>query len=506
MSEAGPITAPTFLAGVRCRRLGHLLHREPPAAETRSQRVRRRDRLELLKRARALFPGGMQVTGDHQERATRTRALLATGTTTAIFDATVQAGPLTAGLDILSQDGQAWNVTQVSQTFAGRRTSGQEHVNDLAYKALVLRKVGIPIGNISLLLLAPEFRLGDPDSYLFVRMNITKDVMDESGILEQIADQIVEAVQQEEPASATLKQACARCPFFLTRCLGRNAKNPITELPGLTLARTRSLFKAGITDTGQIPDDFPLNPLQSRVRTAIRSRREIVHDSLKSALERIPGPHTYLRINHMRPLLPVYEGWRCLKQFPTQFSVRYAEPRDGVRDQHFLADHHQDQQQELTERLLAALPNDGTIVTYTLDEKRLVRGMAKRCPHLIAQLYKIRRRLFSLGDLIRQHVYYPEFRGQFSFQKVYAYLLPKTPGEPLYIPDDGEADLLFAELAKNQTSAVDDSRNALIRQCSDHTLALAQLHQQLLTMGHKNPPGQARESHGTAGCAVESQG
>ena len=204
----------------------------------------------------------------------------------------------------------------------------------------------------------------------------------------------------------------------------------------------------------------------------------------------------------MRPLLPVYEGWRCLKQFPTQFSVRYAEPRDGVRDQHFLADHRQDQHQELTERLLAALPNDGTIVTYTLDEKRLVRGMAKRCPHLIPQLYKIRQRLFSLGDLVRQHVYYPEFRGDFSFQKVCAALIPKTLRNPLYIRDDGQADLLFTELAKNLTSTVENNRNALIRQNKDHTLALSLLHQQLLAMAEENPTTAVETENPVPSCSI----
>ena len=483
------ITRRTFLAAVRCERLGNLGSREPPAPESRGQRLRNEEQLELLEKCRSRFPGGVQVTGSLRERVKRTGALMADQTTTAIFDAAVEAGPLTDHLDMLSRNGPVWNVTQVCADFAGRRTTGHDQVTDLAYSAMVLRRAGIPTGDIGLLLLARDFRLGDPEDYLLSAMDLTAKVVPESHVLEQIADHLVAQVQRDDTPAATLKQPCMRCRFFLTRCLGKNARHPVTQLPGITSAKTRSLFSAGILETQDIPAAFPLSTMQARATTAVKSQATFVSEMLGAGLDALPRPHTYLRIDCMTAILPVYEGWRCLNPMPTQFSARRRESNGGSQEHHhFLCDHRRDESRELTERLLRVLPTEGTIIVYTEHEKRVLRKMTNRCPDLLRTLAKIRKRVCILRDLVQQYIYDPGFRGEFTLKTVCASLLPEASSEQVPIPDDTEAHTLFAELTRDEAGDTGVNRRALTRNCSNYTLALSRLHERLLDMARACTP------------------
>ena len=231
----------------------------------------------------------------------------------------VEAGPLTDHLDMLSRNGAAWNVSKVCADFAGRRTTRPRSGDRPG-----LQRHGSPESGNS----PPATSVCScwrrtsgwaiREDYLLSAMDLTAKVVPESHVLEQIADHLVAQVQRDDTPAATLKQPCMRCRFFLTRCLGKNARHPVTQLPGITSAKTRSLFSAGILETQDIPAAFPLSTMQARARTAVKSQATFVSEMLGAGLDALPRPHTYLRIDCMTAILPVYEGWRCLNPMPTQ--------------------------------------------------------------------------------------------------------------------------------------------------------------------------------------------
>ena len=56
----------------------------------------------------------------------------------------------------------------------------------------------------------------------------------------------------------------------------------------------------------------------------------------------------------------------------------------------------------------------------------MLRRMTNRCPDLLRTLARIRKRVCILSDLVRQYIYDPDFRGNFTLQTVCASLLPAT--------------------------------------------------------------------------------
>ena len=84
--------------------------------------------------------------------------------------------------------------------------------------------------------------------------------------------------------------------------------HPVTELPRISAGNLEQLEVCGVVEIPQLPEDFPLTPLQERVREAVTNGSEYVSDGLGDALQAIHNPVYHLDFETFMPAIPRYAG------------------------------------------------------------------------------------------------------------------------------------------------------------------------------------------------------
>src|SRR5215469_11213025 len=133
--------------------------------------------IEVERVARSLFPDGATITGSRTDALQETRSLIASKTRT-LFQPVFELEGLLAFIDVLQYElgTVEWSIYEVKSATKAK----EEHVYDLAFQVVLLRKHGIDIKRASLILLNPNYvRQDDLDiQRLFNIIDMTPNVAD----------------------------------------------------------------------------------------------------------------------------------------------------------------------------------------------------------------------------------------------------------------------------------------------------------------------------------------
>ena len=180
----------------------------------------------------------------------------------------------------------------------------------------------------------------------------------------------------------------------------------------------------GITEVRHVPDDFPLNYLQSIIRQAVSDRRDIAHGDLASSLAGITSPVRYLDFETFQPAIPRFAGTRPYDQIPFLFSVHtetYGGPPEHMEYMH---EDDSDPRPALIERLLESLEDEGSICVYSSFERTQIKALAAAFPEYAGALDVVATRLVDLHQVVRGSYYHPGFHGSFSLKSVVPVVAP----------------------------------------------------------------------------------
>lgn len=234
-----------------------------------------------------------------------------------------------------------------------------------------------------------------------------------------------------------------------------------------------------------MPSSITLNETQERARDAALRDELIVGDGLREDLTHVEWPCSYLDFETVATVLPLYPGYGCHEQLLTQFSVhqRHA-PSAPLTHTEYLADSHRDCQRELSELLISALGDTGSVVVYSHFEKQRLKALSHLYPDLAGSLDAIQARLFDMLPVIKQNVYHPDFRGSFSIKAVLPALVPDLDYSNLDITGGDVAITRFARIARGEITGVaaKESREALLEYCKTDTFAMVRLHDVLMSL------------------------
>lgn len=471
-----------FLAAHKCLTMAWYRHRDDQSIPDLAAQFRMQQGREVAEHARQLWPEGTVVGGPTSEAITLTQRLMRSGART-IFEATFRSDPYVAKADVLSQNGDGWDVIEIKSSFPNSRKVAHDYVDDLAYTVMVLRRAGVKVTNAQLMLLSRDYRYGDSISELFTRLDKTHEVDVRAADYGQVADDIAAAVQGDAPPQPVLKHPCRRCDFLKTDCLGLGIEHTVFELLNLHKTKLERLYSEGIVDIAETPSDFGLTMMQQRVKDTVESGQVFVGPELSPELGALQWPCHYLDFETVATVMPLYEGHRCHHQVLTQFSVHR---RDGFQARldhyEFLADATKDQERELAERLIEVLGTHGDIVVYSHFENVRIKALISRFPELANPLEAIRGRLIDFAKIVRKHVYHPAFRGSFSLKKVIPALVPEVSYDSLAIGDGDTAISTFAKMARNEISDIEQARKNLLEYCETDTFVMVRLHDELATL------------------------
>ncbi|MCX6683258.1 MAG: DUF2779 domain-containing protein [Methanoregula sp.] len=473
-----PITKNIFINTAFCSTLGWRLRKGKIRTEfSPGELFRMEQGKEIGRLARERYPDGIFVNEIRSEAAAkRTRDLLKKPQTGVLFEATFLAGNYIARADILVRDANFWELIEVKSSIIAK----EEFIDDIAYTTLVAQAAGFFPSAISLVLIDKNYRYGMPIGKLFVKTNVTEQVIEKVKTFQTIADFIDSVSSTPVEPEPQLTFNCRQCGEF-AQCLGKEIEAHIFEIPGIRQKAVNKLIASGITSIHEIPDSFSLTDNQKRVVDCVKCGKLQIDPALREKLAAISWPAFYLDFETMMTAIPLWPDSAPYEQIPIQYSLHICESTGKIiRHRDYLADPHRDCRRELAERLIEDLKGEGSIITYSSFEKTTISKLSKTFPDLSDDLQSLIDRIVDLEQCIKC-VNHPKFCGRTSIKIVLPVLVPDLSYEGLEIADGDTALVTFAMMAqgKMDTGEMERKRAALLEYCKRDTLAMVRLHEVL---------------------------
>ena len=199
-------------------------------------------------------------------------------------------------VDVLERlSGGTWGLREVKASTQVRDV----HLHDVALQRSILEDAGVPIGSVEVVHVNPDYVRGEHgiDWTLFFRR---ADVgTDTAALLPDIPARVTACQAVLELAAAPIVEPGPHCfrPYscdFWDHCTATKPADWVFRLPWLDDDLRERLEAAGVERITDIPDDFPLGPVQARARTAWRIGSLHVEPGLAAALAAAGPPANYL--------------------------------------------------------------------------------------------------------------------------------------------------------------------------------------------------------------------
>ncbi len=429
------------------------------------------------------IPGGHLVAHDHRhipEALEETCRVIEAGSGPALFEAAFRHCGVLVRADIVERlPGGGWRLTEVKSTTRLKDI----FVLDAAVQLWVLRGAGLDVREAGVLTLDREYvydgRQLDLDALFRLH-----PVTGRAEALLPTVEAGVRDMQAMLAAPAAPDIAPSRhcfdpypCPYH-AHCTRNDAPpdHGIDELPRLAKEERGRLEAGEVREIREIPDCFPLTPLQRVVRRAVIENRPVQHGDIAGVLARRTPPVRYLDFETFSPAIPRFAGTRPYDAIPFLFSVHTE--REGAPPGHvdYLHEGGDDPRPALAERLIEALGRSGSVCTYSGYEGRVLRELAAALPERAAALRAIEARLFDLLPPVRDSIYHPAFRGSFSIKAVLPALVPGMDYADLPVADGQTAAMRYVRgLATDDPEERRRTFDDLRAYCARDTLALAEL-------------------------------
>ncbi len=347
------ISKSAFLCGAQCPKLlwhavntRDLLPEPDPAQQAI---VDQGSEVGLL--ARQLFPTGMEVGDDNVNQAAEATSE-ALRLLKPLFEAAFQTSSGYCRVDVLAPaEGDGWNLDEVKSTASVKSV----HLHDVAFQAWVLANAGVPVNQINLIHVDPDYVRSGPvePQRLFATVDITADASALVRTVESKVSKMLSIIRLPSPPEVSIGPHCDdpyTCPLH-DHCWGYLPKQNV-----LTLYHNRKkgfqLLARGIVHLREIPGDVALTAKQTIQKCCAETGRPQVDEKAIAAfLKRLRYPLHFLDFETFNTAVPLFDGVRPYQQVPFQFSLHLVRTA-GEEPEHkmFLADGRGDPRPEFMKR------------------------------------------------------------------------------------------------------------------------------------------------------------
>jgi hypothetical protein len=437
--------------------------------------------------AHGLRPGGTHVDNPayHHDRAVeRTVPLLGNLEVPAIYEAAFTELDTRIRADILARTPGGWDLIEVKSSTSAK----PEHVPDAGIQLLVLEEAGLTIERVYIAHIDRDYVYQGGDHLAEDLLKLT-DITDDARAYAEKVPAELEAMRamlaEDDPPAIGLGSHCKnpyQCEFY-DHCRGLEPDWSIEELPRLSPSARTRLRDAGYRSIHDIPAEEKLTAQQSKVRSVVQSGRPEYGSGLVAALDQIATPAHFIDFETMNPALPVYLGTRPYQVQSFQWSDHVLETDGSLEHAEFLADGSEDPRREFVETLLDQLRDAGTIVVYSSYEATRLRDLQELYTDLSASIDELLARPWiDLLQVVRDHVYHPEFHGSFSIKKVLPALVPEFSYDDLDIQAGDVASIAYLESVSGiNGERREQLRAALLTYCERDTEAMVRIVEALRT-------------------------
>lgn len=487
MTSANRINKRAFINWIACPTFAWNSKNRPSAALSEIEKRRIDDGQEIGLRSRKLYLSGVLIEEkDFEQAVARSNSLIEKGEAEILFECAFFSPPFAARSDILVRGDNGWDLYEVKSSTHKEDKVEPEHIQDLAYTTMVLRRSGLEVRRTFLLRISKDWRLGMDDTLLFRQMDCTDSVNSVARTFEEICDRVAVDLLGARSPEPRLKKICGKCDDFFNTCLGAGKTRTIFEIPRLSDKKFTELTAAGALELKDIPAGTAFTDIQSRIVLAARNNEEVINrTALASLLETIRWPAYYLDFETVSSAIPFWYGVGPHEQVLTQYSIHVCnQPGEVVRHCEYLADASRDARDQLVTTLLNDLGHDGSIIVYSNFESTQLKRLSELFPAYAPRIDAVLDRLVDLEEAFKEGYYHPNFGGRTSIKATLPALIPEMSYEHLPIGNGEMAVAVFAALAKGalEDLEAEKARKNLLEYCCQDTLAMVKIHEQLCNL------------------------
>ncbi|HJS21149.1 MAG TPA: DUF2779 domain-containing protein [Steroidobacteraceae bacterium] len=395
------------------------------------------------------------------------------------FEATFEHGGVLIRTDVLEQSAAGTRLVEVKAAAQMK----DEYLPDVAIQTWVLEGAGVRVNDVALAHINDQFvyRGGGEYQGLLVEQPMSDLARRVAPRVPEWSGDAAKVIAGPEPATP-IGQRC-RTPFecpYIHYCWPRT-EYPLNVLPKLG-PRLDEYVARGYRDVRDVPESEVSGEARVRVwRATLANRAEIAPD-LRAQLRGIRYPRFYLDFETISHAIPIWPGTRPYQAIPYQWSVHVEQASGAVEHVEHLDLTGELPARALTQRLLAALGDEGAIVTYSDYERQCLRTLGHLVPMLADRLRALEPRLVDLLPLLRSHYYHPAMRGSWSIKTVLPTVVPHLRYEDLGEVRAGDAaQRAYLEAIDPATTPLrrHDIELALRRYCRFDTEAMLELTRRL---------------------------
>ena len=478
-----------FMAGCQCLKRLYLQVRQPELAsefDAKADSIIEQGR-EVGLLARRVFPGGVEIPSKStlDEAIRITRELIANPEVPAIFEAAFEHNDVIVRVDILHRrrDGR-WRLIEVKSTTDVK----DHHLDDVAIQHRAVSRSGVDLAASCLAHVNRQYVHGggsiDPRRFFKIR-NLTRRV---ERIQRQLTCELrgqFRVLQMDEAPRVSAGRQCSNpvtCEF-LDNCNPPLLEDHVLRLPRIHASTVAKLIADGVQSIHNIPKNYPLTAKLRRACTSVQMGKPWFGPELKEELGTLKYPLYFADFETVNPCVPRFPGMRPYDHLPFQWSV-HVQRKPGAAPEHleFLATDASDPRPAFTSALCDALGDRGSIVVYHQPfESQRLSELATWLPEFAGRIGQIRRRLWDLLPVIRNHIYHPAFAGSYSLKSVLPALVPEMTYDGMEVADGQAAGLVWESFISSDCGETvrQQRRRALLDYCEQDTLGMVRLLEKL---------------------------
>jgi hypothetical protein len=422
--------------------------------------------IEVERVARGLFPDGAAVPGPQTDALRKTCLLIASRTHT-LFRPVFERERCLAVIDVLQCD-QGANDCSIYEVKSATGVK-EEHVYDLAFQVVLLRKHNIKLNRAFLILLNPDYvREDDLDiQKLFNIIDLTANVDDISDTVEremrEAQNYLLNEYEPPGPCSCIYKGRSRHCSTF-------HYSNP--EVPdygihdiariGSSPNKLRELVDKGLFAIENIPSDIKLTKGQSNQLLAYRTGETLIDkQAIANEFSELTFPLHFIDYETFASALPLFRGYSPYDQIPLQYSVHIVgSPSEEPIHRDFLHADGNDPTCSFLESLRKNVGTFGSVIAWNKAfECQVNDNIGRRAPHALGYMIELSDRFYDLMDIFsKQYFVHRGLRGSVSIKKVLPVLAPNLTYSNLAIHDGAMAALTWSKIISGEIDEQDRAR------------------------------------------------
>jgi hypothetical protein len=422
--------------------------------------------IEVERVARNLFPEGVLVTDTRAETHEDTTQRLASHSRT-MFQPVFQREQLLAAVDVFQYDADAGECS----VYEIKSSTGveAEHLYDLAFQVIVLRKHNVKIRQACIIHLNRHYvRQSDLDiQQLFVIADLTTEI-DEisqavSAELPDARNYLLNEAEPSGPCSCIYRSRAKHCTTFAysNPTIPRYGVHDISRI-GSSPKKLKELVNAGIFTLEDVPGDIKLTEFQKVQLQAHRTGETIVNSgAIARELENLSYPLHFIDYETFAPAIPRYSDYSPYDQIPLQYSVHIVgAPNEQPIHRDFLYTGNEDPSGSFFHSLQQHIASFGAIIVWNKGfESHVNDCISRRLPSTKDYFVDFNDRLYDLMDIFsKQYFVHKDLCGRVSIKNVLPVLTPYLSYSPLEIHDGATASLVWSKLISDLISPEESNR------------------------------------------------